>query len=214
MRGGSRRGFALLLPLWGLSPRARGKLKPGRAPDPEKGSIPACAGEAASPGMAVCCLKVYPRVRGGSGGNRRRPAGRRGLSPRARGKRRLPAGALRPAGSIPACAGEAFPRRALRIGRGVYPRVRGGSWVPVAAAPARSGLSPRARGKLHRALGAYAETGSIPACAGEAAACPSVIVRTEVYPRVRGGSGDSFQQVRVTEGLSPRARGKRRPALR
>ena len=91
----------------GLSPRVRGKPA-GRRPTPTtRGSIPACAGEALRgrswrPGRAV-----YPRVCGGSAAmSLGEPIGQ-GLSPRVRGKLVWTGTHAVPAGSIPACAGEA-----------------------------------------------------------------------------------------------------------
>ena len=51
--------------------------------------------------------------------------------------------------------------------------------------------------------------GSIPACAGEAAAflCPQGLA--EVYPRVCGGSAAAARRRSLMLGLSPRVRGKR-----
>ena len=71
------------------------------------------------------------------------------------------------------------------------------------------GLSPRARGKLGVAGTHAHETGSIPACAGEAALWAWMRAHPEVYPRVRGGSFVVIGQGVRVYGLSPRARGKR-----
>ena len=70
----------------GLSPRVRGKPGGRLMTIPMARSIPACAGEAASPASSSPAATVYPRVCGGS---RHRLARRRiggGLSPRVRGK--------------------------------------------------------------------------------------------------------------------------------
>ena len=113
--------------LRGLSPRARGKPDQHFIGAGLVGSIPACAGEAGNPRVAKSGKEVYPRVRGGSEGSNRRFLMRRGLSPRARGKRTASAPAPDRRGSIPACAGEAERSFGARYGTRVYPRVRGGS---------------------------------------------------------------------------------------
>ena len=91
----------------GLSPRARGKRAFWFLATVEKGSIPACAGEAMFRQSGRIHHRVYPRVRGGSvvafGSCLNLP----GLSPRARGKHHGIAEIGKYDGSIPACAGEA-----------------------------------------------------------------------------------------------------------
>ena len=86
--------------------------------------------------------------------------------------------------------------------------MRGGSWVPVVAAPVRSGLSPRARGKLESRETVAHNARSIPACAGEARSSLATPPWWRVYPRVRGGSLPLALLARLLMGLSPRARGK------
>ena len=52
-------------------------------------------------------------------------------------------------GSIPAWAGEPFSWRSVRIFRGVYPRVGGGTNEFTAQDSVIVGLSPRGRGNRH-----------------------------------------------------------------
>ena len=111
----------------GLSPRVRGNpgyavRRPGR-----RRSIPACAGEPARLWTGRGSTRVYPRVCGGTPDRVTPIALPPGLSPRVRGNRDNPLGAVYDAGSIPACAGEPHrPQAARRPGR-VYPRVCGGT---------------------------------------------------------------------------------------
>ena len=72
----------------GLSPRVRGKLLDILLERRIPRSIPACAGEADKREPGNPALQVYPRVCGGSGGALFAATGKRGLSPRVRGKRR------------------------------------------------------------------------------------------------------------------------------
>ena len=53
-------------PLWGLSPRVRGKLVAFVTGKMRKWSIPACAGEASNSAWLAAASRVYPRVCGGS----------------------------------------------------------------------------------------------------------------------------------------------------
>ena len=114
----------------GLSPRVRGK------PDRRfewwaiDGSIPACAGEAASDSIFSMRFRVYPRVCGGSLPASGDVWGGGGLSPRVRGKRDAGAHVNAERRSIPACAGEAHCWGRGARGRKVYPRVCGGSASP------------------------------------------------------------------------------------
>ena len=90
----------------GLSPRVRGNHGKGPHRRYAPGSIPACAGEPASPGRWSPTSRVYPRVCGGTSQCLRQAWTEKGLSPRVRGNPRTISGwngALR---SIPACAGE------------------------------------------------------------------------------------------------------------
>ena len=73
------------------------------------------------------------------------------------------------------------------------------------------GLSPRVRGKRLRPGFYPGFPGSIPACAGEAAAGCVIVPTPKVYPRVCGGSAFPPDSVHHEEGLSPRVRGKLHP---
>ena len=69
----------------GLSPRVRGSLRDVRGRQAVSGSIPACAGEPATPPGSHRVSRVYPRVCGGAGPEPDGKTGRKGLSPRVRG---------------------------------------------------------------------------------------------------------------------------------
>ena len=137
------------LPRAGLSPRVRGNRSETRRHRPLIGSIPARAGEPASPRSRPRIRRVYPRA---CGGTIRWPAPERvpsGLSPRVRGNR-VGDCVVRPNfGSIPARAGEPAERAPRGSGPGVYP--------PRAGEPSTStsldmivGVYPRACGGTRR----------------------------------------------------------------
>ena len=172
----------------GLSPLARGNRLPNVKPHSGRRSIPAGAGEPAWGGGYRHHVRVYPRWRGGTWSGVASNDGARGLSPLARGNR-VPAPVLgKPAGSIPAGAGEPWPSTWPRTDRGVYPRWRGGTTCKMLPSTAVLGLSPLARGNLVLPDSLRAVRGSIPAGAGEPEFDSEHGVTRKVYPRWRGGT--------------------------
>ncbi len=175
----------------GLSPRVRGNRQRHFDEPPNRGSIPACAGEphgrlrllvdhgsipacAGEPPPFLCPLRrirVYPRVCGGTMQRFRKLFKMKGLSPRVRGNLGFRMSVSGIAGSIPACAGEPLSRGRAGHGRRVYPRVCGGTWQRHASTALRWGLSPRVRGNPEELRHLSRRIRSIPACAGEP--CPS-----------------------------------------
>ena len=198
----------------GLSPRVRGKRRaPGIAPAWLR-SIPACAGETQNATFRMDWDGVYPRVCGGNQKQNTPAPNNAGLSPRVRGKPRVPTGPQAALGSIPACAGEIKSASAMSASCRVYPRVCGGNLAAVQAPAPDTGLSPRVRGKLRPKPGRLSRGGSIPACAGETATKDWLYDRNMVYPRVCGGNGLVGQAPAIVGGLSPRVRGKRHAPAR
>ena len=193
----------------GLSPRGRGNPIQINNSCKCDGSIPAWAGEPSFSKCSVQTLRVYPRVGGGtSQPNLSRSRGQ-GLSPRGRGN--LPEADkvgdfIR---SIPAWAGEPpLLSRVCSPGQ-VYPRVGGGTFVPVIVIPAPEGLSPRGRGNRVVPSFESEDFRSIPAWAGEPPFSARLKERSAVYPRVGGGTMPPHSLKPFTRGLSPRGRGNR-----
>ena len=104
--GGTRRRWRLGEADAGLSPRVRGNPDEFKRHAAVFGSIPACAGEPAPACPSTSRPRVYPRVCGGTRGNRTGNDGAGGLSPRVRGNLVCPYIPLHTPRSIPACAGE------------------------------------------------------------------------------------------------------------
>ena len=151
--------------------------------------------------------EVYPRVCGGTTIRARRTSSISGLSPRVRGNPFHHTSSPTEIGSIPACAGEPQTPSPSNCRRRVYPRVCGGTREATRQPQAARGLSPRVRGnrayrrhpaRLHR---------SIPACAGEPGRLRKSGRRPQVYPRVCGGTRNTFRCPSSGGGLSPRVRG-------
>ena len=153
--------------LRGLSPLARGNHSPLLRVAHIQGPIPARAGEPAYTEADWTACGAYPRSRGGTGLAAFHAASPDGLSPLARGNRALTASASPIPGPIPARAGEPLHRRHGRHAVWAYPRSRGGTAALALCAERGRGLSPLARGNLCDRLHCLAETGPIPARAGE-----------------------------------------------
>ncbi len=130
-----------------------------------------------------------------------------GLSPRVRGNpslRRRRGVAVR---SIPACTGKPHRCPYARCMRLVYPRVYGETGGTGVIRMGDSGLSPRVRGNLERAVAVRILFGSIPACTGKPATGTSPCRRRRVYPRVYGETVGLPMLLDSGGGLSPRVRG-------
>ena len=193
----------------GLSPLARGNREqrsPGHA---SAGSIPACAGEPCPAFSSPPGIRVYPRLRGGTTSKAASISRRWGLSPLARGNPQHPVGAGALDGSIPACAGEPQTPPKMKAPTWVYPRLRGGTGRAGCLMVEVLGLSPLARGNLHRPSLSQRAPGSIPACVGEPVTAPIYTGNVGVYPRLRGGTGAQRLLNLACAGLSPLARGNR-----
>ena len=104
--GGTIEGWNEIEPAGGLSPRVRGNRGFIAKLAVKARSIPACAGEPNPAHPGASARGVYPRVCGGTDGDPGQPPIQWGLSPRVRGNRGCRGRPGKPAGSIPACAGE------------------------------------------------------------------------------------------------------------
>ena len=172
----------------GLSPPTRGNPPMICPPTLTSRSIPAHAGEPCVQSLDHRTLTVYPRPRGGTLLTAKRRVRRSGLSPPTRGNPRRASPDERPAGSIPAHAGEpaicwVFPTKAR-----VYPRPRGGTAATAWTGYRKQGLSPPTRGNRLSGGGASGDVGSIPAHAGEPSHSRRLRGVAGVYPRPRGGT--------------------------
>ncbi len=174
-------------PSLGLSPRLRGNRKLRPPILLRHGSIPACTGEPGpGPLRFSCAVGLSPRVRGTLGTGAYLPL---------------------PMRSIPACTGEPVWPKSLFLKERVYPRVYGGTFLPLLAFCFALGLSPRVRGNRSRIQTEGRVNRSIPACTGEPLKERLFILEMKVYPRVYGGTVDGSRTVVKTLGLSPRVRG-------
>ena len=191
----------------GPSPRVRGIRRHRHRPQPDPGSIPACAG---NPSACLSCSgwrTVHPRVCGESAAGLNALAARHGPSPRVRG---IPPERSRfqlLVGSIPACAGNPLARPNGRRPQGVHPRVCGESEGMPEPVRELRGPSPRVRGIQSAKRSALQRPGSIPACAGNPAGIGTKEPSRGVHPRVCGESSHTSWMRFSVQGPSPRVRG-------
>jgi hypothetical protein len=171
--------------------------------------VPACAGEPRPRGSLAPDAGAYPRMRGGTAKLFDVGLVFGGLSPHARGNRRVVRIRFKWVGPIPACAGEPGPAALSFVPIWAYPRMRGGTSPPLAPPVWLLGLSPHARGNPLQAVSVPVLPGPIPACAGEPP--PSVHSGAVgwAYPRMRGGTCELTGDDPALLGLSPHARGNR-----
>ena len=174
---------------------------------PQKGSIPACAGEPSRLWEHQDCPRVYPCVCGGTSDRRGPSYTNRGLSLRVRGNPPCACvgGGLQ--GSIPACAGEPPPTLGTSYSIRVYPCVCGGTPHRFFTDDFDHGLSLRVRGNHDELARGRSAAGSIPACAGEPRTPSPSRAASAVYPCVCGGTVVDPMAGTGTTGLSLRVRG-------
>ena len=130
----------------GLSPPVRGNPSSAGSARRIGRSIPACAGEPRSTRSFSGIPRVYPRLCGGTVDRGHSQGNRGGLSPPVRGNRATQPSPRFPERSIPACAGEPGSGAYIGVVTTVYPRLCGGTDVPVVHPDAFPGLSPPVRG--------------------------------------------------------------------
>ncbi len=192
-------------------------------------SIPAWAGETASPAYSTPAPGVDPRVGGGDRGQRHRDCDRvgsipawagettdrrhsasaRAVDPRVGGGDGAETGEARGRSwSIPAWAGETTLIAAWSPAPRVDPRVGGGDCRYSLSRQGRVGRSPRGRGRPVRPAGGEGCRRSIPAWAGETRAPAITTGAQQVDPRVGGGDVPDAAPSRMPNGRSPRGRGR------
>ncbi len=154
-------GFASVYPRWRgehACAAFRNRLK--------RRFIPAGAGNTHSRSQAHFAYPVYPRWRGEHPTTNRGHKKSRGLSPLARGTRKLSACRLVADRFIPAGAGNTGVLVAGAIAVAVYPRWRGEHDLKLGLIDLKHGLSPLARGTPLRFLAIHRQARFIPAGAG------------------------------------------------
>ena len=152
--------------------------------------------------------EAHPRVGGENPSTGAPNGGRRGSSPRGRGK---PYGRCDPYLAprlIPAWAGKTRPRARSRPLRRAHPRVGGENFAFVVPMVLAGGSSPRGRGKLSTSDSASVRQRLIPAWAGKTEQSSGQPHSWPAHPRVGGENCGSSAYASANQGSSPRGRGK------
>ncbi len=152
-------------------------------------------------------MVVYPRWRGELIYSKPSECIPGGLSPLARGTRRLPPAQPWIFRFIPAGAGNSGPPLPQKCHSPVYPRWRGELAYRLVIAPPQLGLSPLARGTQYAFNHCQAYFRFIPAGAGNSVARWTLPDHQPVYPRWRGELTKLNDGRYSVDGLSPLARG-------
>ena len=210
-RGGNLCKRSFLFLGGGPSPLARGKHTPCTCRPCNQGTIPARAGETISDSARYSPLRDHPRSRGGNVALSRDGAQVWGPSPLARGKLRGADQLARPAGTIPARAGETVDLACTGSRWRDHPRSRGGNLLAGLGLDLGAGPSPLARGKRRCRRAASACDGTIPARAGETLTGFLGLLLQRDHPRSRGGNAGHRAEPELQPGPSPLARGKLHP---
>ena len=198
----------------GSSPRGRGKpTAAGKGFEPS-GLIPAWAGKTLSPKLKGSRSRAHPRVGGENCVRGRRLCGRRGSSPRGRGKRKRPHGGQSDVRLIPAWAGKTTLMGRGESSCGAHPRVGGENPSAVCLIQSRYGSSPRGRGKPDLGGEIAHVSRLIPAWAGKTPRAARLQRLHRAHPRVGGENGGGWWDIQLGRGSSPRGRGKRRRGCR
>ncbi|EFW09849.1 hypothetical protein HMPREF9005_1173 [Actinomyces sp. oral taxon 178 str. F0338] len=212
----------------GSSPRVRGKRRRYRLGRRSTRLIPARAGKTYRVPFEMWATRAHPRacgenalsraipaVRGAHpracGENARVPMGAvtcAGSSPRVRGKRSSWFGGRGPPGLIPARAGKTGRQQECTRRRTAHPRACGENLSVRIPTPARSGSSPRVRGKLEGVAGEPQPGGLIPARAGKTFFTDAEDGVAGAHPRACGENTYSNIEQDWISGSSPRVRGK------
>ena len=191
----------------GSSPRVRGTHGVTELGDDNRRFIPACAGNAKDCRKSRHPSPVHPRVCGERCRFPDTPHRARGSSPRVRGTRLTTRSGICRDRFIPACAGNASPRRDRCRTGPVHPRVCGERVDLGILLGQFRGSSPRVRGTLRRARPVAGIGRFIPACAGNAASLKAGVFFTPVHPRVCGERLCDCHNPSQGCGSSPRVRG-------
>ncbi len=171
--------------------------------------IPAGAGNTLPLSALLARNTVYPRWRGEHSIRRFCSSSDAGLSPLARGTLYYNRWTRYGARFIPAGAGNTNMGSAVNEIKTVYPRWRG-EHEAISKTPAiAAGLSPLARGTPGVERQMTEKERFIPAGAGNTSRADEKAVNNAVYPRWRGEHTGTYQNMMISGGLSPLARGTR-----
>ena len=192
----------------GSSPRGRGKPLAPTGHRRQRRLIPARAGKTVSLMDWLAAQSAHPRAGGENKGYQLSLNGRKGSSPRGRGKLvSLAYDGVR-AGLIPARAGKTSSGRRSSSSARAHPRAGGENAVTINGELVSLGSSPRGRGKPTPAPCLPCARGLIPARAGKTRISSVLAVRPTAHPRAGGENMSAGEMLSARRGSSPRGRGK------
>ena len=194
--------------LSGSSPRVRGKLLGRVLDDSAYRIIPARAGQTPSRRMMVSAVSDHPRACGANYDCGFESHRRHGSSPRVRGKPRLIGMYGKIHRIIPARAGQTMIAGRHSTPSTDHPRACGANPLRSKKRLPVSGSSPRVRGKLVHGLARPERRRIIPARAGQTIAGAAHSLWQPDHPRACGANCSGSAVTIITDGSSPRVRGK------
>ena len=171
---------------WGSSPHVRGTPAGRRLHRLCGGIIPACAGNTRGWSRVCRPRRDHPRMCGEHSELSPQRSARSGSSPHVRGTRAMQSLMTMALGIIPACAGNTCLHLSQLLGCWDHPRMCGEHRDYYQRGSDQTGSSPHVRGTLRHRLQGHAETGIIPACAGNTRGMPRNLYATRDHPRMCG----------------------------
>ena len=198
----------MALPVWGPSPRIRGKFSLEHSIKDQSGTIPANTGK-----IRCRCLIQQHR------GDHPREYGENdtvgalcdawvGPSPRIRGKSTLAITTSVAGRTIPANTGKIELEENPHADLGDHPREYGENHSPCRRCAPCAGPSPRIRGKSIKGVKNAVDRGTIPANTGKIPCTLYSPASSRDHPREYGENLKRFASKRAAGGPSPRIRGK------
>ena len=173
------------------------------------GLIPASAGQTLKMIRLLKGSKAHPRECGADFGRSMRWCASQGSSPRVRGR---PTPRLQYRASrrlIPASAGQTYVYDSLHLYRRAHPRECGADLTHEAVRTARTGSSPRVRGRHTAPQKLTVLERLIPASAGQTVVHILAPVYRPAHPRECGADKLAGARLHAVKGSSPRVRGRR-----
>ena len=209
-RAGGENALPVLLNMagQGSSPRGRGKHLAAAHGSVVGRRIPAWAGKTGIFGFRAQCDTAHPRV---GGENPLCPPSfgwQPGSSPRGRGKLQVKQLTHSRVGLIPARAGKTGAPARSATPHAAHPRAGGENYKFTLNKGSSSGSSPRGRGKLHIPGLPIPCSRLIPARAGKTRSWRCWASCAWAHPRVGGENMMKLIGFAITDGSSPRGRGK------
>ena len=195
------------MPLWGLSPLARGNqhgkelLGAGLRPIPARTGQPGVIQDNGNTSWA------YPRSHGATAPGFQILVMFLGLSPLARGNLATEIVVAVPDGPIPARTGQPYHPLQVKPWMRAYPRSHGATTNRFYSWFNYRGLSPLARGNPVEHVGRLKSPGPIPARTGQPCRRCGAASPLGAYPRSHGATTAKSWPTRTARGLSPLARG-------